>query len=316
MEAATATTRAVRPSNVLPDAEEAARIVLPSDSPAHDVTGDIRLYFASGYALLMQVSHPTVGAGVRDHSTFAEDPWGRLMRTMDYLYLITLTGPESANVGRRVRELHKTIKGTNPDGSKYHALEPEAYAWVHATLIEATVRGRRKFVGPMSRYEVDAFYDAWMPLGRLLGVRPGDLPTDWDGFRDYFATISHDTLERNETVDKVIRTMAAKEPPPVPGMKYVWPVLRLAPARAVKVSTIGMLRQPLRDRFGLPWTRRDMLDMRMMMRTSRALSPVLPKSMMRDFGHRHLEWRRKEIAAGPLGPGADQPGGCPVQAAA
>ena len=43
---------APRPSNVLPDREEAERIVLPPDSPAHEVTGDIRLYLASGYALL------------------------------------------------------------------------------------------------------------------------------------------------------------------------------------------------------------------------------------------------------------------------
>ena len=220
MEAATAPAgqaRTVHPSNVFPDQEEIDRIILPASSDAHDVTGDIRLYLGAGYALLMQVSHPTVGAGVRDHSTFAEDPWGRLMRTMDYLYLITLSGEESAAVGRRVRELHKQIKGTNPDGSKYHALEPEAYAWVHATLIEASVRARRKFVAPMSRLEVDRFYDAWMPLGRLLGVRAGDLPDDWDGFRDYFRTVSNDTLERNETVDKVVRTLDAREPPPVPG---------------------------------------------------------------------------------------------------
>ncbi len=37
--------------------------MLRPDSPAHEVTGDIRLYLGAGYALLMQVSHPTVGAG-------------------------------------------------------------------------------------------------------------------------------------------------------------------------------------------------------------------------------------------------------------
>ena len=95
-------------------------------------------------------------------------------------------------------------------------------------------------------------------------------------------------------------------------MKFVWPILRLAPARAVKVSTIGMLRQPLRRRFGLSWGRRDAFDMRLLMRTSRALTPVLPKSLMKDFGYRHLEWRRKEIAGGPLGPAADGSGGCPI----
>ena len=303
MEPSTATPR---PSNVFPAQEEIDRVVLSPDSPAHQVTGDIRLYLGAGYALLMQVSHPTVGAGVRDHSTFAEDPWGRLMRTMDYLYLITLSGQESAAVGRRVRELHKSIKGANPDGSRYHALEPEAYAWVHATLIEATVRARKRFIGPMARYEVDAFYDAWMPLGRLLGVRPGDLPDDWDGFRDYFQTMSHDRLERNETVDKVVKTLAAKEPPPIPGVRRLWPVLRLAPARSMKVSTIGLLRPFLRERFGLRWSRRDAFDLRLMSAASRAASPLLPKSLMEDMGHRHLAWRSKEIAAGPLGPGADR----------
>lgn len=296
-----------RPSNVLPDQAEIDGIVLRPDSPAHEVTGDIRLYLAAGYALLMQVSHPTVGAGVRDHSTFAEDPWGRLMRTMDYLYLITLSGQESAAVGRRVRELHKSIKGTNPDGSRYHALEPEAYAWVHATLIEATVRGRRKFVAPMTRLEIDRFYEAWMPLGRLLGVRQGDLPEDWDGFRDYFATMSHDRLERNETVDKVVETLAAREPPPIPGLKTLWPVLRLAPARSMKVATVGMLRKPLRARFGLRWTRRDAIELKLMMRASKAATPILPKSLGEEMGHRHLAWRSREIAAGPLGPGADAP---------
>jgi len=75
-----------------------------------------------------------------------------------------------------------------------------------------------------------------------------------------------------------------------------------------------MLREPLRRRFGLSWGRRDAFDMRLMMRGSRALSPVLPKSLMKDFGYRHLEWRRREIAAGPLGPSADEPRGCPVHA--
>ena len=185
---------------------------------------------------------------------------------------------------------------------------------MHATLIEASVRARRKFVAPMSRVEVDRFYDAWMPLGRLLGVRPGDLPEDWDGFRDYFRTMSNDTLERNETVDKVVRTMDAREPPPVPGLKYLWPVLRLAPARAVHVTTIGMLRQPLRDRFGLEWTRRDSVEMKMIQRASKAATPVIPKRLTKEMGYRHLAWRRKEIAAGPLGEAADRPGGCPVHA--
>ena len=241
-------------SNVLPSDEEIEEIVLREGCYAQRVTGDGRLYLAAGYALLMQVAHPTVGAGVREHSTFEQDPWGRLLRTMDYLYLITLPDREAAAVGRRVRELHKSIKGTKPDGSRYHALEPEAYAWVHATLIEATVRAHREFVAPMSEAQAEAFYADWMPLGRLLGVRERDLPETWAEFGDYFRTMSDERLERNETVDAVIRTLAARKPPPIPVIRGMWPLLRLAPARAMRLSTVGPAQ---RAAAGELWSRMD-----------------------------------------------------------
>jgi uncharacterized protein (DUF2236 family) len=43
----------------------------------------VRLFTAAGDALLLQVSHPTVGAGVSEYSDFKADPWGRLFRTLD-----------------------------------------------------------------------------------------------------------------------------------------------------------------------------------------------------------------------------------------
>ena len=291
-------------SNVLPSEEEARRIVLAPDAPAHRVTGDARLYLAAGYALLMQVAHPTVGAGVRDHSTFEQDPWGRLLRTMDYLYLITLSGEEAIAVGRRVREMHKQIKGTNPDGSRYHALEPEAYAWVHATLIEATIKARVRFVAPMSRPEIDSFYDQWMPLGRLLGVREGDLPGDWDGFLDYFQTMSRERLERNITTDRVVATLDARQPPPIPVIRGMWSLLRVPPAHLMRLATVGLLSEEMRSRLELSWSKGQATELRAVQRASRLATPILPKGLL-DIGPKHLRWREREIRKGPLGPDAD-----------
>ena len=76
-------------SPLLPTDEEVERIVLGPDSLVWQRFDDIRMYFGAGYALLLQVAHSTVGAGVRDHSTFEQDPWGRLLRTVDYMMLIT-----------------------------------------------------------------------------------------------------------------------------------------------------------------------------------------------------------------------------------
>ena len=114
-------------------------------------------------------------------------------------------------MGRRLRELHKSIKGVNPDGSRYHALEPEAYAWVHATLIEATLRRRRALRRAASRAaDRDRLYAEYMPLGRLVGVRPGDLPETRAEFRDYVETMIAERLVRHETVDAA--ALAARPP--------------------------------------------------------------------------------------------------------
>ena len=66
--------------------EEAAELVPHPGSAVWRHAGDARLLATAGYALLLQVSHPTVGAGVSEHSDFKADPWGRLLRTLDYTY--------------------------------------------------------------------------------------------------------------------------------------------------------------------------------------------------------------------------------------
>src|SRR5438552_12678375 len=112
---------------------------------------DARLFLAAGCALLLQVSHPTVGAGVSEHSQFRRDPWGRLLRTLDYTYTMVYGGPRAAaEMGASIRRLHRRIRGVTPDGRSYHALEPRAYAWVHATLAEAIVRAQDRFPRPLS----------------------------------------------------------------------------------------------------------------------------------------------------------------------
>jgi uncharacterized protein (DUF2236 family) len=290
----------------LPTEEEIEEIILGPDSLVWQRFDDIRMYFGAGYALLLQVAHPTVGAGVRDHSTFEQDPWGRLLRTVDYGMLITYGGREAAAVGRRLRELHKSIRGTNPDGSTYTALEPEAYAWVHATLLEAGIAAHLRFVGPLSAAEIERLYAEYAPLGRLVGVRRGDLPEDWAGFRDYFETMVNDRLERHMTVDRVLHALTNPGPPPQlpPVVQRLWRLLRIPPAEALRISSIGMLPPVLRERFGVEWGLVSQAELRAMGAASRALGPILPRQL-RNRGPSYLEWRAEEIRRGTLGPGGD-----------
>src|SRR5262245_52885253 len=137
---------------------EARALTLGPDSMSWRYTSDLRLFFGALTALLMQVAHPTVGSGVRDHSNFQREPWARLFRTIDWVNLTIYGGRDAVEVGARLREMHKHIKGSNPDGSRYHALEPGAYAWVHATLVYSIVNGQRMFGSGMSREDIERMY--------------------------------------------------------------------------------------------------------------------------------------------------------------
>jgi len=282
---------------------EALALTLGPDSMSWRYTSDLRLFLGSLTALLMQVAHPTVGSGVRDHSNFQQEPWARLFRTIDWVNLTIYGGPEAVEVSERLREMHKSIKGTNPDGSRYHALEPGVYAWVHATLIWSIVNGQRAYGSGMSQAEVERFYQEWLGLGRLLGVRDGDLPSTWDGFVGYVEDMIATRLTRHPTVDTVLRASAR---PAMPDSfpqwtKPLWRVLRLPMAHVLMVTGIGGLPPAVRERLGLRWTKRQERELRMIAAVSRSLTPVLPK-WARINGPGYLRARRKVIGRDAFAP--------------
>src|SRR6266545_3466926 len=55
----------------------------PSDGMAWRIGRELALLLGGGRALLLQVAHPLVAAGVAEHSGFREDPWRRLEGTMN-----------------------------------------------------------------------------------------------------------------------------------------------------------------------------------------------------------------------------------------
>ena len=71
---------------VLPPREEWAQLAPGPASVVWRRAGDVRVLLTAGYSLVLQVAHPTVGAGVSAHSAFRDDPWGRLLRTLDAFY--------------------------------------------------------------------------------------------------------------------------------------------------------------------------------------------------------------------------------------
>jgi uncharacterized protein (DUF2236 family) len=272
---------------------DARALTLGPDSVSWDRASDVRGYLAAGYALLLQVTHPTVGSGVRDHSDFTDRPWHRLLRTLDYVNLTVYSGHGAIEATGQLREMHRHIKGTNPDGSRYHALEPAAFAWVHATLVHAVVNFHERFGRPLTEREKELIYAEWLGLGRLVGLRPGDLPADWAGFGEYFDDMVENTLEHTETADTVLASIShPKRPPALPA--WTDPVWRAgwAPAgHLLTLCTVGLLPPVLRERLGVTWTPRRERRLRAVCASSRALTPVLPRAL-RVSGPGYLRMRR------------------------
>lgn len=286
---------------ILPSESEIADLAPRPGSTAWRYAGDARLMAGAGYALVLQVSHPTVGAGVAEHSNYAEDPWGRLLRTLDYSYVMVYGGPRlAAETGRRVRDLHKRIRGERPDGTRYHALEPEAYAWVQATLAAAIVNGHAAFGRPMARDTVERFYADWRRVSRLVGVRERDLPETWDGFLEYFDRMVAERLEDNAVVHGVLRTLTRPAAPPIPGLgEGAWRVARLPVARLGALATVGLLPPLLRERCRLRWTRAQEREFRALCAASRAATPLLPRAL-RNTGPGYVRWRRDALERGEV----------------
>ena len=288
-------------AGLFPSEAELPDLLTGPGSMAWRCTSDVRLYAVMLYPLLLQVAHPTVGAGVTDYSDFEQRPWDRLMRTVDYVSLLVYGGRDAVPAGRRLREMHRRFRGTRQDGQRYHALEPQAYAWVHATLIDTYVSGHGAFGRPMRGEEVERFYAEYRGLGRLIGVRERDLPASWAGFREYFEEMVHGQLMRTPAVEQVLRAIRHAPPPPLPLPELLWRGLRLPASHALYLGGVGLMGRRLRRRLSISWSMADEVQFRALGAASRSLTPVLPMRLQ-VTGPAQLRWRHRAIAEGPLGP--------------
>jgi uncharacterized protein (DUF2236 family) len=286
---------------ILPPREEWADLVPQRDGIVWEKGADARAFAAAGTALLLQVAHPTVGAGVHEFSTFREDPWGRLWRTLDFVNVLVYAGPEpAAEMGARIRDFHKVIKGTKPDGTRYSALEPEAYTWVHVTLCEGIIRAHERFGRPMTVAEQAQLWGEWRPLGRFLGIRWRDMPETYDGYRAFVDEIVAERLERNAAVDEVYEALTSTPPSPTKVLgPRTWGALNRPMMRFAGLATVGLMPPELRERLGLELSRSQALELRALGAASRALTPVMP-GWLRNVAPGYLKWRRAPIARGDV----------------
>lgn len=210
-------------------------------------------FLGGGAAVLLQVAHPLVAAGVAEHSDYRRDLWRRLGRTLRALYLITFGSKvEAERAGAAVQAVHARVRGRTrmrlgpfPPGTPYSAEDPELMLWVHGTLVHASLAAYRRFERPLSPSEQEQYYREMAVVARLFGTPEAVLPPTLGDFRDYWAAQLASgaitvTEPGREIADVILRA-------PLP------PLMRLL-APAHRLATAALLPQRLRVEYGLRWS--------------------------------------------------------------
>jgi uncharacterized protein (DUF2236 family) len=213
------------------------------DSAVRRIGRESVLLLGGPRALLMQVAHPLVAAGVARHSGYGDDPWRRLARTMTALYTIVFgTRAEADHVGDVVCAVHRSVRGRLSDGTRYSAEDPALQRWVHATLVDTGIVLYDALVSPLSLADREAFHDDMRVVARVFGVPLRALPRTYASFEAYLEEMLRGdelcvTEEARAVASLVFR-------PPVP------PPLRPALAPGVRLS-LGLLPPELREAYGI-----------------------------------------------------------------
>lgn len=241
------------------------------------------LLLGGGRALLLQVAHPLVAAGVATHSRFRSAPVTRLWRTLDLMLEIVFGDARAAlRAVRDIERVHARVRGRLaadvglfPRGTPYDAADPALLLWVHATLVDSALLAYERFVGPLAAEDRARYYDEAKVTARLLGVPDELLPDGIDAFREWFAgMVASDVLAIGAAGREVAASVLH---PPLPAV--------LGPAAMVaRFVTVGLLPPAVRVRFGLGWSDAQERVLSALAFMVRRVLPFLP-ALIRDMPH-------------------------------
>jgi uncharacterized protein (DUF2236 family) len=244
---------------------------LPRSTMSWRVNGDPAPFLGASTALLLQVAHPLVAAGVAQHSDFKSDPWSRLYRTLDTVLKVVFGTPEQVRqMERRLDARHRPVKGVAPDGRPYDARDPELGLWVWATLVHTGLLAYERVYGELTPPEREQFYLETHLFAEASGVPRERCPATWEEFLAYYEHVIEHELERTPECLDVARATFVVPSPPV--LRHVgswlnrWTAGALMPPRA-------------REIYGLNWNERRERGFRRFLRVYGALMRVVPRRL-------------------------------------
>ena len=249
-------------------------------------------------AILLQLAHPLVAAGIAEHSSFrtgglaAAKRLHLTVRAMLALTFADATGRAAALDG--IRAIHRRVHGYLPAaagrfdaGTPYSAEDPDLVLWVHATLLDSIPLIYERFVHPLTSAERDAYCAEAAVVAIELGARPDAVPRTGRAVERYLDTMY---ASGAIAVSAQARELAAAvlAPPFAP---------LVAPAAWInRVVTTGLLPPHIRTGYGFGWTARDDRALARITAALRGIRRIAPAALAlwpdRLSGRR---WRRLPV---------------------
>jgi uncharacterized protein (DUF2236 family) len=254
------------------------------------VSGERLVILGWGRAILMQLAHPLVAAGVAGHSGFqgtVSQGAARLYHTVSAMLALTFGDARRRTAAlERIQTIHRTVHGALseaagpfPAGTAYSAEDPALLLWVHATLLDSTADVYQRLVAPLSTGDLDALCEQSAPLLVELGGDERAAPRTWSALRSY--------MEGMEDSGVLVVTPAAR----AIGLGVLspragrWP----APLSSLhRLIEVGLLPPAIRAAYGFEWdaVRAARFDRAMrLIRVARRVTPA-PLALWRDARRR------------------------------
>lgn len=213
------------------------------------------MLFGWGRAILLQLAHPLIAAGVAEHSTFrggARATAARLHHTIRAMLALTFGDPSAREETlEHIRGIHRRVHGRLtvrvgpfPEGTSYSAEDPDLLLWVHVTLLDSIPLVYERFVAPLGEADRDAYCREAADTAIALGARDGDVPRSWADAR---AALEDTYASGRLAVGSQAQALAdAVLAPPMPApVRPLWAANRLI--------TVGLLPPFIRGQYGLAW---------------------------------------------------------------
>jgi len=233
-------------------------VMRPASDVSRRINAERLLVLAWVRAILLQLAHPLIAAGIADHSTFRGSTlaaFARFRHTVNAMIALTFGRDSERDAAvHAIRAIHRRVHGTLAQscgpfsaGTSYSAEDAALLVWVHATLIESMVLVYEELVGCLSAAERDTYCGDAADLAVALGASNRDVPRTWNEVRAYM----DDRFASGEiVVGQQASTVSAALLSP-----FRQPVARQLVTPVVSLLAAGLLPDYVRGQYGFVWNR-------------------------------------------------------------